>query len=221
MNLARYFAMLALAGAAIHADASVITLQTGYSSAGPQASADAYRDVVDAALALQATANTPGYGSKTIDNYGWVTNADQFGARANFAWKSTTDFGVSADKAGAWSLRSGVDFDRGGAMFLDGVAVAFNPNNMWWAGDYANTTQTFAATLNLGAGNHTLTIFGLEGCCDGFQQAQFRIGDGGYTTFASSDGLDAVPGDVPEPATVATLGLGLGLLAVTRRRKRA
>lgn len=220
MTLAKSLVLFAFAGAAIQADASVITLQTGYSTAGPQATADAYRDVVNAALAAQGEKGTAGYGSKTIDNYGWVTNASQFGANSNFAWKSTIDFGVSADKAGAWAFRAGVDFDRGGAMFLDGVAVAFNPNNMWWAGDYVNTTQTFEKTLNLAAGKHTLTIFGLEGCCDGFQQAQFRIGDGQYTTFASSDGLNAVPGDVPEPATFATLGLGLGLLAA-RRRKRA
>jgi len=221
MKLIPAVTVLALAFAAVQAQASVITLQTAYSTAGAQASAEAYRDVVNGALALQATTNTAGYGSKTIDNYGWVTNADQFGARDNFAWKSSIDFGVSADKAGAWSFQAGVDFDRGGAMFLDGVAVAFNPNNMWWAGDYANTTQTFAATMNLAAGNHTLTIFGLEGCCDGFQKAQFKIGDGQYTTFASSDGLAAVAGDVPEPASIATLGLGLGLLAVSRRRKRA
>lgn len=221
MAVAKSLVLLVLAGAAIQADASVITLQTGYSTAGAQASADAYRDVVDAALAAQAKAGNWGYGSKTIDNYGWVTNADQFGANNNIAWKSTIDFGVSADNAGSWAFRTGVDFDRGGAMFLDGVALAFNPNNMWWAGDYVNTTQTFAATMNLAAGNHTLTIFGLEGCCDGFQQAQFKIGDGRYTTFGSSDGLDAVAGDVPEPATLATLGLGLGLLATSRRRKRA
>ncbi len=221
MTLAKSIVFFTFASAAIHADASLITLQTGYSTAGPQATADAYRDVVHAALSAQKENGAWGYGSKTIDNYGWVTNATQFGANSNFAWKSTIDFGVSSDHAGAWSFRAGVDFDRGGAMFLDGVAVAFNPNNMWWAGDYVNTTQIFEKTLNLAAGNHTLTIFGLEGCCDGFQQAQFKIGDGQYTTFASSDGLDAVSGDVPEPATIATLGLGLGLLAATRRRKHA
>lgn len=58
MTAAKSLVVLAFAGAAIQANASVITLQTGCSTAGAQASANAYRDVVDVALVAQAKAGT-------------------------------------------------------------------------------------------------------------------------------------------------------------------
>lgn len=217
MSIAKNLAALSLATLALQADASVIKLQTGYSTAGPQNSATAYRDVVNAAIQAQAQSNTFGYGTRQIAVYDNLTNKALFGTDSNIAWKATIDFGVTAAQAGLWSFRTGVDFDRGGAIFLDGVALNYRSSNMWWGGNYNTATQFLAGSLNLAAGNHTLTIFGLEGCCDGGEQAQFKIGSGQYTTFASTDGLRAVP----EPVTMATFGLGLGLLGLSRRRKRA
>jgi hypothetical protein len=203
-----------LACAAVQAHASVITLQTAYSTAQNQASAAAYRDVVDAAVQTQAA----GYGTAVLAAYDNVSNAGQFGSNHDVAWKATIDFGVTAAQAGSWSFRTGVDFGYGGAMFLDGNAVDMKNTNMWWSGSYGDPAQFLAATLNVGAGNHTLSIYGLEDCCDGAQQAQFRIGSGAYTGFARADGLNAVA--VPEPLSLATFGLGLGLIAGLRRRVR-
>jgi hypothetical protein len=217
MSTAKTLAALSLATLALQADASVIKLQTGYSNAGPQNSAAAYRDVVNAAIQAQAQNNTFGYGTRQVAVYDNLSNKALFGTDSNIAWKATIDFGVTAAQAGLWSFRTGVDFDRGGAIFLDGVALDFRNNNMWWGGNYNASTQFLAGSRNLAAGNHTLTIFGLEGCCDGGEQAQFRIGSGQFTTFASTDGLRAVP----EPVTMASVGLGLGLLGLSRRRKRA
>lgn len=45
--------------------------------------------------------------------------------------------------------------------------MAFKTNDMWWAGDYTNPTQSFQLTQAISAGNHQLQLFGLEGCCDG------------------------------------------------------
>lgn len=208
-----------LASIAVHANASIMTLQTGYSTAGSQASANAYLNTVNTALVNQARNNTKGYGSTTLTSYGAVSNSALFGANSDIAWKATIDFSVSAAQAGAWSFQTGVDFDYGGALFLDGVALAWSPNNMYWAGSYANTAQILRSNATLAAGAHTLTIYGLEHCCDGAQQAQFKIGSGQFTTFAYTDGLN--PAAVPEPGTLATFGLGLAALVGLRRRTRA
>jgi hypothetical protein len=70
----------------------------------------------------------------------------------------------------------------------------------------------------VGAGNHTLQLFGLENCCDGGQQAQFRINGSGYTTFGTNDGLTAA---VPEPETYALMLAGLGAIGFVARRRAA
>ncbi len=212
MNTASKLCVALLACAAIQAHASVITLQTGKSTATTQASATDLRDVVEAAVSTP----TSGYGTKVLSSYNSVSNAGQFGANNDIAWKSTVEFGVTAAQAGTWSFRTGVDFGYGGALFLDGTALAFNPNSMWWNGNYNNASQFLQATLNLSSGTHTLSIYGLENCCDGAAQAQFRISNGQFTSFASNDGLNVVP----EPATLASFALGLGLIAGVRRRNK-
>lgn len=214
MKIAQTAATALLACFALNAGASVITLQTGYSTAKSQASADAYKSTVEQALLT----TTAGYGTKTLTSYTNISNSNQFsgGANSNIAWKATIDF--SAATASTWSFRTGVDFGYGGALFLDGVALSYSAADMYWGGSYSNASQYLAATSALTAGNHTLTIYGLEACCDGTQQAQFKIGNGAYTTFASTDGI--APKAVPEPATLASFALGLGLIAGLRRRSK-
>lgn len=210
----RKLCFAALACAAIQADASVITLSTAYSVAGKQASGDAYRSTVEAALKNQGA----GYGTKTLSTYDNVSNSSLFGANSNIAWKATIDFNAATDAT--WAFRSGVDFGNGGALFLDGVAVDVKSTDMYWSNSYDNASQYFQYTTLLKAGNHTLAIYGLENCCDGLQQAQYKIGGAAYTTFASADGLNPKAAAVPEPATLASFGLGLALIGGLRRRQR-
>lgn len=211
----KHIAKLAVIAAAIaalgSANASTIELQTGFSSAGAQATANDYRSVVDAAVA----ASSAGYGHTTIANYDNISNQSLFGSATNIAFKSTILFGVTAGQTGNWSFRAGVDFGGGGAVFLDGQAVDFRNNDMWWAGSYADSTQSFQFSANIGAGNHTLAIYGLEGCCDGGQQVQFNSGSG----FQSFNNQTLPP--VPEPETYAMLLAGLGLVGMIGRRKKA
>jgi hypothetical protein len=145
---------LALFGAA---NASTITIETGFSAAGFQIDAAAYQSVVDAAIAIPSV----GYGTATVAIYDNISNQSLFpgGSSTDIAFKSTVDFYVSAANAGAWQIRAGVDFGHGGAIFVDGLAYDFKTNDMWWNGSYSDSSQYLSInTLNLAAGNHTLNL---------------------------------------------------------------
>ena len=140
----------------------------------------------------------------------------------NYAMKTTITFGVTEANSGVWSFRAGVDFGKGGALFLDNTALTFNSGDMWWNGSYSGSGSFKVTTTNpLAAGNHTLTLYGIEGCCSGNQQIQFSApGSTSFKSFSSTDGLAVAA--VPEPETYAMLVAGLGLMgAVARRRKAA
>ncbi|GJI94397.1 hypothetical protein RugamoR57_11150 [Duganella caerulea] len=201
------FAAVALALAAIgNANAAVITFQTGSSGAGSQLNAQDYRSVVDAAVV--------GGKSTLLSSYDNVSNNAVFGTgNSDIAFKSTIDFGLSA--AGTYSFRAGVDFGRGGAVFLDGQAVAVNSNDMWWNFNYNTPNGAFLiGSQALSAGNHTLTIYGLEGCCDGGQQVQYAAGNGNFQSFSAN-----TLAPVPEPETYAMLLGGLALVGGYARRR--
>ena len=215
-NLPKLALSLIAIAALAHANASTITIATGFSDASAQTSAAAYKAVVDTAVATPGA----GYGSTSLSSYDYVSNQSLFGSNNNIASRSIIDFGVTAAQAGTWSFRSGVDFGNGGALFLDGVALDFKSTDMWWAGNYNNNSQFLGGSSNLSAGNHTLSIFGLEGCCDGGQQVQFKAGNNSFASFGSTDGLASVSA-VPEPSTYAMLMVGLGLVGFAVRREKA
>jgi hypothetical protein len=213
MNVRAQLALALLAGLALNANASVITLQVATTSPAAQANAAAYKLAVDAALANPAAYK----GSKSVAVYDNLTVKSYFGSISNYAFESTINFGVTAAQAGTWNFRTGVDFGFGGALFVDGVALGYNTHDMWWANNYSAANGSLQGALNLAAGNHVLKVYGLESCCDGGQQAQFKAANAaGYKTFASNDTLNAVP----EPVSIATFGLGAGALALVRRRRR-
>lgn len=191
--------------------ASNINVTTGFSAAGPQVSAADYKSIVEAAVATSSV----GYGNAAVDLYDNISNHRLFGGPSqNIAFESTIDFNVTAASAGEWGFRFGVDFGRGGAVFLNGAARAFSSNDMWWGYSYSNPSQYFEFNAILNAGDHQLKVYGLENCCDGGQQTQFRIpGEASYVTFGSP---------VPEPEIYAMLLAGLGLIGfMSRRRKTA
>jgi hypothetical protein len=209
------FQRLVLAGlvATGSAHASQVTFETASSFGPDQASAAAYKSVVNAALAL------PGGHSAVVPLYDELSNLGVFGAsNNNVAYRVTVDFAVSAADAGAWGLRLGGDFGYGGAVFLDGVALGFKSGSMWWDHSYADLAQSFQfSAVPMTAGQHTLQLFALEDCCDGGQQAQFSIKGAPYVTFGSADGLAI---GVPEPSSWVLMGAGLGGLGLAARRRR-
>jgi hypothetical protein len=203
-------AVAALLAFGATAQASIIKVESASAALTSESSAAQYQAAVDAALAGVS------YVSTNVSSYNF-THASLFGGNSNFALKTTTSFGVSSADAGLWQFRTGADFDGGGAMFIDGLAVDFKSNNMWWAGSYNVASQFFAATLNLAAGNHTISVYGFEGCCDGSIQQQYKKAGSDFKTFSSLDGL--APSVVPEPATFAIALTGLVMLGLSRRRK--
>ena len=194
-------------------NASLVTFEAASSTAGPQPDALSYRTVVDAALAV------PGARSRTLSLFNHASNQSVFsGSPTDIAFRFTIQFEVTSASAGNWGIRAGVDFGRGGAVFLDGAALAFNSNDMWWAGSYTDSTQSFQFdSLPLTAGMHILQIYGLEDCCDGGQQALFSIGGAPYVTFGAADGL--LPAPVPEPENYALMLTGLGVLICLAARR--
>lgn len=210
VRAARTLTLIAACAAAGHASATVITFASGYSTAGTQTSAAAYRSTVLAAVAKP----TAGYGTKTLATFSGVNNAALFGANSNVATEYKLDFSVAS--ASAYSFRFGVDFGNGGAVFLDGVQVAYSTTDMWWNNNYNTPSQFLAFTSTLSAGAHTIEVFGLDSCCDGGAQGQFKAASAAaFTTFSNVDGMNPA---VPEPGSVALLGLGmLGML--TARKK--
>ena len=193
------------------AQATIIKLEAAAGSTPFLGSAVAYRDAVNQAL----TGST--YQSATASTYNGLTHNQYFNNTGTWAMKSTISFGVAT--AATFNFRVGVDFGMGGAMFLDGVAVDYRSNDMWWGSDFNNAAGVFSATAALTAGNHILTVYGFEGCCDGAQNAQFRAQGQQWTTFSANDGLRVA--EVPEPASLGIMLTGAALLGLTRRRKAA
>ena len=203
----RMFGAALTLGAGV-AQASTITIGTGASSAGAQVGTDAYKSVVSGAITKWADANS--YDNVTTGSLGLATS--------NYAFAAIVDFGVTESQAGVWSFRSGVDFGKGGALFIDGVGYDSDSSDMWWSYSYDSSTGSLSASLALAAGNHTLAIYGLEDCCSGGQQAQFAYGRKAFTSFSSTDGLNPVTA-VPEPESYAMLLTSLGLMAAIARRR--
>jgi len=149
----------------------------------------------------------------------WAASYDNLPVSINNgALEATIKFGAVTG-GDNWTFRSGVDFGKGGSIYLDGVLEQSFSHDMWWAYSYDTAGQYFEFTANgLSAGTHTLTLYGLENCCSGNQQTQFSINGGNFVSFGTNDGLPAIP----EAQNAAMLLAGLGLLGtLARRRTRA
>lgn len=211
--LAATAALALFAGAA---SASTITMQTRFHNGAALGSAEAYRTLIEGLLAQPAT---PGYGDTAPAQFSGLNNVSALGGpNRDYAVKYSIEFTLAPAQAGTWDMQFGVDFGRGGALFVDGVAMAFNATDMWWSNSYANASEILEASVTLGAGRHLVELYGLENCCDGRMQGRFRgPGTPGWTVFATNDPLASVPA----PASLGVFAMGLLGLAGARRLRAA
>ncbi|WP_430459559.1 CCXG family PEP-CTERM protein [Thalassolituus sp. LLYu03] len=144
------------------------------------------------ALSLFAASadGTSGYGSTLLTAFTSVSNSTVIsgGASINFLVYSLSTF--TATTAGSWSFRVGVDFGRGGALYVDGVAVEEQwSTDMWWGADwtseYATATNILQGSATLSAGQHTLMLIGAEDGSGGVMAMEY-LPPGGSTWMAYS-----------------------------------
>lgn len=213
-------AALGLAATVLPASAALITYQSRFSTdaAAPAGTAAAqaayYQATVNVLDALTASA---GYCDASLASTAAFSNHALCagGSTTNLAFHLGIDFGLSPAQSGAFSLQIGPDFGKGGAVFLDGGLLGVRTSDMWWAGGWGSPSQIFEFdNLGLLAGSHHIDVYGLEACCDGDQQARFRLSPtADWQVFSRADALR----DVPEPALWLLILAATAGLVWTRR----
>ena len=132
--------------------------------------------------AVGALSTTVNVTSITYDNgYGPVAYSDAY-FPSSYYNAVHIDFNLSA--GAPFSVRFGPDFGYGGSLAVDGVPVDVKSYDLWWGYDWNNTSQILSASMNLGAGPHTIDVVGNEGCCFGGQEANWNVADTGWRVFS-------------------------------------
>ena len=131
----------------------------------------------------------------------------------------TVDFSVSAAYAGATAFfELAPDAGYGGELYLDGVLLDQKTYDLWWGGNWNATSQILGDNgVALSAGNHELQAYWAENCCNGAEGGRFSLNGQTWQDLSVAN-LNTLAA-VPEPGTVAILGLGLAGLMVSRRRQ--
>jgi len=95
------------------------------------------------------------------------------GGSSNIGFKITALFDAPVD--GDYVFDFNVDFGWGGVVYFDDVVSTkgYQGGNMWWSGNY-NIPMALDMTQTLTAGQHTMVIYGAEGCCDGSGHIRFQ-----------------------------------------------
>lgn len=110
------------------------------------------------------------------------------GTNGNYGWCVSAVLNVTPATAGSWGFRYGADFGLGGHLFVRGQQLEEQWNdNLWWANNYANTSETLEGTIDLPVGWHRYEALGFEDCCDGPTGFQARAPGGAWQDLGSAN----------------------------------
>jgi hypothetical protein len=130
-----------------------------------------YEDIIQMFRAgIQGT----GYCTKVIDSFVSLSNHSTCGGKKNYILYYYQAI-FYANTEGTWCFRAGIDFGKGGGMYLDDMPIheIYN-DDLWWAHNWNNTTDILSGCKHLKKGWHILEIYGVEWCCDGDQTIQYK-----------------------------------------------
>ena len=110
------------------------------------------------------------------------------GTNGDYGWCVSAVLNVTPATTGLWEFRYGGDFGRGGHLFVRGQEIEQQWNDdLWWAGNYANTAETLEGSITLPVGWHRYEALGFEGCCDGATGFQARAPGGAWQELSSAN----------------------------------
>ena len=146
-------------------------------------------DPADTASARAAFASaTTDVSDQVYSSITGLNNRALGGTNGNFGWCISAMIEVTPATAGVWGFRYGADFGHGGHLYMRETELEQQWNDdLWWAGNYVDTTQTLEGTIALDAGWHRYEALGFEGCCDGPVGWQARAPGGAWQDMSSSN----------------------------------
>lgn len=146
-------------------------------------------DPVDAATARTAFANASSdvYDSVRTSISG-LNNRALGGTNGDYGWCISAMVEVTPATQGVWGFRYGADFGRGGHLYVRETELEQQWNDdLWWANNFNNTSETLEGTIALSPGWHRYEALGFEGCCDGPVGWQARAPGGAWQDLSTAN----------------------------------
>jgi len=137
--------------------------------------ADQFEALVDASVANELICHTD------LETVEYSNQATCGGGNRNVAFKIEATFKV--DVPGEWHFDFNVDFGWGGVVLFDGIRSheGYHSGDHWWANNLNRALPLdIAHNFEVAGMVHTMTVYGAEGCCDGFSKIRFKRPGGEY-----------------------------------------
>lgn len=96
------------------------------------------------------------------------------GANRDIMWK--VDFHFNLPFALNINIDLGLDMGKGLGIFLNQELLLEDKNDLWWARTWGSS-DVVSIEKTFPQGYNSLIVYGLEGCCDGYQSLRVQLGD--------------------------------------------